>query len=1129
MSDIAKQITQLSVEKRQLLDRYLKSAGLNLTSAAIIPQPRDTNKFPLSFAQKRLWFLDQLEPNRPIYNLPDSHSFTGPLDLKALEHSLSEIVRRHEILRTTFQIVDGEPVQVIAAPQAMALDVIDLSASPEAERETEAQRLANEEAQQPFDLSRGPLFRVRLIRLGEAEHVLLLTMHHIISDGWSMGVMARELGVLYEAYKAGQSSPLPELPIQYADFAVWQREWLQGEMLEQQLAYWRQQLGGELPELELPVDRPRPARQSYRGAAENIELSDEVRRRLKGIGRESGATLFMTLLAAFNVLLWRYSQQAEILVGTPIANRNRAETENLIGFFVNTLVLRTKLRGAETFRELLEQVRETTLGAYEHQDVPFEKLVEELQPERSLSRHPLFEVLFTLQDGGELNLSGLELTWMDTESDIAKFDLSFFISETDTGLYAWFEYDIELFEASTIARMLKHFEMLVEGIAANPEARLYELPLLTKEEQEQLREWNQTATEYGREQCVHQIVEMQAAQTPDEVAVVYRKEEINYRELNERANQLAHYLRRRGVGPDVRVGVLLERSVDFILSLLGILKAGGAYVPLDGAYPKQRLQFMLADAGVGLLLTEAGQPEVVEAGAATEVVYINSARELFAQESRANPETETHPENLAYVMYTSGSTGQPKGVAVPHRAINRLVRNTNYVQLQSSDRVAQASNASFDAATFEIWGALLNGACLVVLGKETVLAPQELKRAIAAQQISALWLTTTLFNQMVQSVPEAFAQLRYLLFGGEASDAQAVRRLLEHGNPEQLLNGYGPTEVTTFTTSYVVSDVAAGARTLPIGRALSNSEVWVLDQHGQAAPVGVVGELYIGGDGIAREYLGRPELTAEKFVPHPYSSVPGARLYRTGDLVRYLSDGSLDFLKRMDHQVKIRGFRVELGEIEAALDQYWAISESVVIDRNDLDTGTRLIAYIVPEEGVEPTSSELYTFLKEKVPSYMIPSVFVTIKELPLTPNGKVNREALPLPALSEIANTNFVAPRTPVEETLAGIWRETLGLAQVGVESNFFDLGGHSLMATRVASQIRERCGIELPLRVLFESPTIAALAHHLEAAQSKDTELARILNMLQNVENISEEEVTALLAKTEGESTDYTDTQMS
>ena len=1118
MSDIAKQITELSVEKRQLLERYLKTAGLNLSNAVILPQRRDTNKFPLSFAQQRLWFLDQLEPNSAVYNIPGTHSFNGPLDLHALERSLSEIVRRHEVLRTTFHIVDGEPVQVIAEAQPQQLEVIDLSALPEAERKAKAERMANEETQQPFDLTRGPLFRFRLVRLAEEQHILLLTMHHIISDGWSLGVLGRELAALYQAYSTGQSSPLPELGIQYADFAVWQREWLQGEVLEKQLRYWREQLGGELPVLELTTDRPRPPVQTYRGKAVDLEISVEVRERLKQVGRESGATFFMTLMAGFNLLLWRYTQQQEILVGTPIANRNRAEIEDLIGFFVNTLVLRSKVNPEMSFREFLAQVRETTLGAYGHQDVPFEKLVEELQPERSLNRQPLFQVLFTLQVAEEMKLGGLELNWMDTKSDVTKFDLSLFTTETETGLYCWFEYNSDLFDGSTVARMLKHFHTLLEDIAANPDARLSELSLMTLEEREQLEEWNQTESEYERDQCVHQLVELQAAHRPDALAVVYGEKQISYEELNHRTNRLAHYLRRHGVGVETRVGVLMDRSADWIVALLGILKAGGVYVPLDGSYPAQRLRFMMEDAEVRLLLTESGQPEIVTAAEGVKVVHLDQAWDQLESENGENPENVTQAENLAYLMYTSGSTGQPKGVGVTHRAINRLVINTDYVKFDESDRVAQTSNASFDVATFEIWGALLNGSQLVVLDKDTVLSPTQLGRQLVNHQISVLFLTTALFHLMAQSQPRIFASLNYVIFGGDAADAQFVQRVLEEGKPQHLVNGYGPTEGTSFTTSYEAQKADIGARTIPIGRPLPNTDAWVLDREAQMVPVGVAGELYIGGDGLARGYLPRPELTAEKFVPHPYSAEPGARLYRTGDLVRYRDDGNIEFLRRMDQQVKVRGFRVELGEIESLLNQYWAIVESVVIAGKDTNGDTRLIAYVVPEEGVEPTSSELWTFLQEKLPSYMLPSVFVTIKELPLTPNGKVDRRALPLPErMGDEVSANFIAPRTVMEEKLAEIWCQTLGITQVGVGSNFFDLGGHSLLATRVMSQIRESCGVELPVRVMFEAPTIAALARRLEEAQPKETELGRMLSMLENMENISEEEVTALLAQTE------------
>ncbi|HEY0728959.1 MAG TPA: non-ribosomal peptide synthetase, partial [Pyrinomonadaceae bacterium] len=666
-------------------------------------------------------------------------------------------------------------------------------------------------------------------------------------------------------------------------------------------------------------------------------------------------------------------------------------------------------------------------------------------------------------------------------------------------------------EQPTIARMLRHVETLLDGIAATPEARLSELPLLTKEEQEQVREWNQTTSEYERDQCVQQLVETAVARQPDAIAISYGAEQITYRELNTRANQLAHHLRRQGVGPDVRVGVLVDRSVELIVALLAILKAGGTYVPLDGSYPAQRLRFMLEDAGVTLLLTQREQPEILTEG---EAVYLDHGWEQFESESHENPDVVTTAEDLAYVMYTSGSTGQPKGVGVPHRAINRLVRNTNYVQLDASDRIAQVSNVSFDAATFEIWGALQHGAQLVGIDKETMLSPVEFKRALAEQNISAMFLTSALFNQIAQSLPETFAPLRYLLVGGEALDPPSIRRVVERGKPRHLLNGYGPTESTTFATWYEVQHVEANARTIPIGKPLSNTQTWVLDQHMQLAPVGVTGELYIGGDGLARDYLRRPELTAEKFVPHPYSTEPGARLYRTGDLVRYLSDGNIEFLKRVDQQVKLRGFRIELGEIEAALQEHQAVRESIVMVREEIPGDKQIVAYVVKDPEFQSTTEELRNWLRTRLPAYMMPSSFVVLDELPLNANGKVDRRALPAPdAAQHAGEETFIAPRTPEEKTIAEIWAEVLDGRPISVGANFFELGGHSLLATRVISRIREKCGVELPLRLLFDSPTVAALASQLAAAQPSQTEASRIAEMLDALASLSDEETKTLL----------------
>jgi amino acid adenylation domain-containing protein len=1135
MSDVFSRVASLSPEERSSLVMRLKRKARGAETAAqrAIPRREKSMDAPLSFAQQRLWFLHQLDPGNAAYHLPICHPLTGQLNVAALESSLNEIIRRHEALRTIFIERDGAAVQIVSSSFGLALPLVDLSGLSESERDREVERLVNAGAAQPFNLEGGPLLRAMLLKVGEDEHLLFLVIHHIVTDAWSMDIFMRELTVLYEAFSAGEPSPLPELPLQYADFAAWQRGRITGGVLEEQLAYWKKHLSGDLPMLEVPTDHARPLRITYRGADQSLDVTQNLTERLNELGRREGATLFMTLLAAFLTLLHRYTTQEDIILGTPIAGRNHADIENLIGFFVNTLVLRTDLSGNPSFRELLGRVREVALGAYEHQDMPFQKLVEELQPERDRSRQPFFQVMFNMQAAPteEPALRGLTITPQDIGNQ-TRFDLEYHLWVVPEGLAGSLLYNTDLFEGSTIARLLKHFQTLLEGIAANPEARLSELPLLTKEERELVLEWNETGSEYAREQCVQQLFEAQAARRPEALAVVYGEERINYGELNGRANQLAHYLRGRGVGPEVRVGVLLERSVEWIVALLGILKAGGAYMPLDGGYPVQRLRFMLEDAGVGLVLTERGQAEVVAVGEATEVVYLDGGWEMLGRQSRENPETVTSAENLAYVMYTSGSTGQPKGVGVTHRAINRLVSNTNYVKLEGSDRMAQISNASFDAATFEIWGALLHGGQLVGLNKETALSPAELVRQIAAQQISVMFLTTALFNQMAQSVPEAFTPLRYLLFGGEASEAQAVRRVLAGGKPQHLLHVYGPTESTTFTTWYEVREVAAGARTIPIGQPLSNTEVWVLDQHGQVVPVGVVGELYIGGDGLARDYLRQPELTAEKFVPHPYSDEPGARLYRTGDLVRYLSDGNIEFLKRMDQQVKVRGFRIELGEIEAALQDHAAVRESVVVAREETPGDRRLVAYVVRDpdyQGVTEQATEhsqhadqvlvpqLRSWLQERLPDYMMPSNFVVLDELPLTANGKVDRRALPAPdAASYVSEGTFISPRTPEEEKVAEIWAEVLDIRPISAEANFFELGGHSLLATRVISRIREACGVELPLRVLFESPTVAEFARQLATVPQEQSDVSRIAEMLEKLAHLSEDETKSLLEQT-------------
>jgi amino acid adenylation domain-containing protein len=947
---------------------------------------------PLSFAQERLWFLEQLEPDSAVNNLSVACRLVGVLDIGALERSLNEIVRRHEVLRATFPSVEGQPIQAIAAELTLKLPVIDLTGVPPAQQEKEVQRQTREAAQQPFDLMQGPLLRVKLLKLTEVEHVLVLVMHHIVFDGWSFNLFMRELSVLYEAFSNGKPSPLTELPLQYADFAIWQRQWLQGEVLKPHLDYWKRQLGGILPVLQLPTDRPRPPVQTYRGASQSLELPQTLAEALKSLSQQEGVTLFMTLLAAWQTLLYRYSGHEDIIVGIPIAGRNQVETEGLIGFFVNTLAIRTNLSGNPSFRQLLSRVREVALGAYTHQDLPFEKLVEALQPERDLSHSPLFQVAFVLQNfpKSSKELSGLSINSLNVDSGTAKFDLTLFMWETEPGLKALVEYNSDLFDAATITRMLSHFQTLLEGMAANPEQSIAKLPLLTDLEHHQLLvEWNDTQTDYPQDKCIHQLFEEQVERTPEAITVVFENQQLTYRELNRRANQLAHYLQKLGVKPEILVGICLERSPLMLVGLLGILKAGGAYVPLDPDYPQERLAFMLEDTQVPVLLTQQSLVEKLPANQA-QILCLDTDWDKINCQSEDNPTCNSTADNLAYVTYTSGSTGKPKGVAVPHQAVTRLLFNTNYIQLEPDDKIAQVSNTSFDAATFEIWGALLHGGKLVLIPKDVLLSPQDFARQLREQEISVLFLTTALFNQLASTVPQAFKNLRYLLFGGEAVDPRWVKEILEKAPPQRLLHVYGPTESTTFSSWYLVQDVPADAKIIPIGCPISNTQIYILDRHLQPVPIGVPGELYIGGDGLAKGYLNRPELTEEKFIPNPFnkskvksqkskvgdvrqpidnlqffishsqavetsqptnnpkSKIQNPKLYKTGDLARYLPDGNIEFLGRIDNQVKIRGFRIELGEIEAVLSQYPLVQESVVVARVDTHDDKLMVAYLVP-------------------------------------------------------------------------------------------------------------------------------------------------------------------------------------
>jgi amino acid adenylation domain-containing protein len=1049
----------------------------------VVPAGR-TGALPLSFAQERLWFIDRLEPGSAVYNIPVAWRLGGALDVDALERSLGEIVRRHEALRTVFAEADGSPVQVITPFGGFALPVEDLSGPGEADREAAVRRRAGEEARRPFDLAAGPLFRAALLRLGQGDHVLLLTMHHVVSDGWSMGVLTRELSALYAAYRAGGESPLPELAVQYADYAVWQREQLAGAVLDRQVAYWKERLAGAPELLELPTDHPRPAVQAFRGAHERIELSLELLERLQALGRSEGATLYMTLLGAFQVLLSKYSGSEDVVVGSPIAGRGRKEVEELIGFFVNTLVLRTDLSGDPSFRETLRRVRQVTVGAYEHQEVPFERLVAELQPERSLSHAPLFQVMFALQNAGGPGgaLPGLNVRGVEGEQTSAKFDLSLTLSATPRGLRGGLTYSTDLFERSTIGRMLGHLERVLEQVAADADVRLSQLELLGEEERAlALEAWNRTAAEYPANRCVHELFEARAERTPDAVALVCEDHSLTCGALNARANQLAHHLLGLGVGPDTVVAMHFGRGVDAIVALLGILKAGGAYLALDPALPPERLAYMLEDSGAAVLVTRGDMADAIPAGSIP-VVHLDG--EALRDQSGANPPGGAGAGDLAYVIYTSGSTGRPKGVAVEHRQLsNYLFGLRDRLELADGASYATVSTLSADLGNTAIFPALAWGGTLHVISEDRIFSGDLLGEYFARHGVDCLKITPShLAALQTGGDPRRVMPRRWLVLGGESSPVRWVDELVAMAPECAVFNHYGPTETTVGALAHRVgagrTETASG--TLALGRPLPNYRVFVVDASLRPVPPGVAGELLIGGAGVARGYLGRPALTAERFIASTFGE---GRLYRTGDRCRWRADGTVEFLGRMDEQVKIRGFRVELGEIEAALRRDAGVAECAVVAREDAPGDRRLVAYLVGGADVDG----LRAGLRRTLPEYMVPAAFVFLDALPLTPNGKLDRRALPAPELAS-AEERYVAPRTPVEEVLAGIWAEVLRLERVGVEESFFELGGHSLLATRVMSRVREVFGAELPLRALFEGPTVAEMARAVEDARRRE-----------------------------------------
>ena len=1100
---------------------------------------RDGN-LPLSYSQERVWFVQQLKPENMAYNCQSILRFIGLLDVEALQKSLSEIVRRHEIYRTTFSTVNGRPIQIIHEAQPVHLPLLDLQTFPENQREAKAQKLIDEEIQKPFNIAQLPLVRWTLLQLSKKEHILINVEHHFLHDGWAFNVFLRELLELYQNFSVGQPSTLPELPIQYVDFAYWQRQWLQGETLSNQLTYWKQKLSGSPLILELPIARPRPSLQTFRGAASRIELPLSLCQSLRTLCRKEGTTLFVTLLTAFKTLLYRYTGQEDLNVGSSIANRRWRETEGLTGMLVNNIVLRTHPFGNLTFREFLHQVHQVALEAYAYQDVPFDKVVEILKPKRDLSYNPLFQHMFSFHDTPlpELNLPELDIELRESlNNGSAKFDMNIILiprAEQRVGLapkagaegitMLW-EYNTDLFDSTSIERMIGHFQTLLEDIVINPSQQLLELSLLTKEERQDLiKTWKNTKTDFPQ-QCFHELFEAQVMRTPCATAVVFQDEQLTYQELNCRANQLAHYLQTYGVGPEVPVGIYLEPSLEMIVGLLGILKAGGAYVPLDKEFPPERLTFMMTDTQMPILVTQQ-HLKVNLPMKEIQTVCLDIDGEAIAQQCSENPLTKTVPDNLAYIIYTSGSTGKPKGTLISHRGLvdylNCCIQNYNLEQGEGS---LVHSSIAFDMSITALFAPLLVGSKLEIVA-ETQGVEALYSTLCSRSNLSFVKVTPThlsLLNQKL-SPQDIAGRVQTLVIGGENLLAESLSLWQEAAPETKLVNEYGPTETVVASSIYLIPPDQPRLGSVPIGSPLANTQFYVLDEHGQPAPIGIPGELYIGGVGVARGYLNRPALTAERFIPDPFSDEPGARMYKTGDLVCCQADGNFEFLGRLDDQVKIRGYRIELGEIEAVLQKHPAVNASAVTPWEDTPGNQRLVAYVMPNSEITLTTSELRSFLKKQLPEYMVPSSFTLLKDLPLMPNGKLNRRALPSPDTARpLLEQAFVAPRTPIEEKLAAILAEILRLDRVGIYDNFFELGGQSLLATQVISRINSVFQIILPLHKFFEKSTVASLtsliAQNQEQQSAMRTKTIHRINrgneeqMLENIDQLSDEEVQSLL----------------
>ena len=1110
-STFLKRLADLSPTKQALLEKRLRDERQQEgDSSTGIPRRAQEKAAPLSFAQQRLWFMQQWEPESAVYHEVVAICLSGPLHVEVLTQAVREIVRRHEVLRSTYPTIDGQAQQLIdpSVHESLTIELIDLREVPEGEREAAARQRIEQEVQRPFHLEQEVPWRRLLLRLHQEEHIALTVMHHIITDAWSMEVFVRELTTLYAAFSAGKASPLPEIPLHYADYACWQRQRLEEGKLERQRAYWKNQLGGTLPVLELPTDSPRPAVQTFHGRRYPMVIHRSLSQRLQALSRQEGVTVFMTLLAAFQVVLSRYSGQEDVMVGTTIANRTHPELERLLGCFVNTLALRTNLSGNPAFRDLLQRVRAVTLGAYEQQDVPFEKVVEDVQVTRSLRHATLCQVMFELQNVplAEQELAGLTLRPVEVEHTTAKFELSLCLRESEQELSGYLEYNTDLFEGSTIERFMGHFLTALEAVVADPGQRIADLPLLTGTElQQMLVEWNATAAPYPLESCFHRLFEEQVKRTPEAVAAVCGKEQLTFRQLNQHANQLAYYLQERGVGSEHVVALLADRGIPFLRATLAIFKTGGTYLPLDPHHPAARLRYVLEHSRCRIILTTSAfaatiHPVLEEmlAEERPQIIVVESVPE----QAREYLSPEPTPLHLAYVIYTSGSTGKPKGAMVAQRGmLNHLYAKIETLQLKEIDRVAQTASQCFDISVWQFLAALLVGGQVQIFPDEVTHDPVALLAQVEQQSISILEIVPSMLRALIDflestgSPRPTLAALRWLISTGDVLPAELCRRWLSLYPHIPLLNAFGPTECSDDVAHHLI-DVfpAQAASSMPIGRAIGNTRLYVFDDGMKPVPIGVSGELYVGGAGVGRGYLTEAARTAEAFVPDPFSQLPGERLYKTGDVARYLADGVLEFLGRRDSQVKLRGYRIELGEIEAVLSQQPEVRECAVLAREDIPGNAQLVAYVAGQPEQACPAEELQSRMKEMLPEYMVPAAFVFLEALPLTPNGKLDRQSLPSPRENQLmAETTYVAPRTPIETELAAIWSQLLGVERVGIHDNFFEVGGHSLLVTQVIARIRDIFEVELPLRVLFKVSTVAELAQAIERVKARSEELRK------------------------------------